>query len=213
MKLTKASRKYYGDNVWEFNLPAGHTCPFAKDCLLIADRQTGKQTKGCDMLYRCYAACSERYPAVRNVRWKNFDDLRKLKTCDSIADALSDMFTGKEKAIRIHGGGDFFNQKYFDSWLDVCRRMPSVEFWAFTKSIPYWVERKSEIPNNLILTASFGGTHDGLITTHGFKYCIVYPTTAMAMASGLQIDTDDTLARKSRRNFALVDNFQKKVDA
>jgi len=210
LKLTKASRSYYGDNVWEFNLPAGYTCPFAKDCLLKADRQTGKQTKGVDMVYRCYAACSERYPAVRNVRWKNFDDLRKLKTKDGITSALSSMFSGKEKAIRIHGGGDFYNQQYFDSWLDVCSRMPRVEFWAFTKSIPYWVKRMHAIPNNLVLIASYGGTHDGLIAEHGFKYCIVYPTTTMALASGLHIDTDDTLARKPSCNFALVDNYEKK---
>ena len=35
LKFTKSS-SFYGVPVWEFNLPAGHTFPFAKDCRTLA---------------------------------------------------------------------------------------------------------------------------------------------------------------------------------
>ena len=30
--------KYYKDKVYEFNIPAGHSCPYAVECLVKADR-------------------------------------------------------------------------------------------------------------------------------------------------------------------------------
>ena len=210
MKLIKANKKYYGDTVYEFNLPAGHSCPCACKCLTRADKQTGKQTAGEKRTFRCYAASAERFPAVRDSRWSNFDSLRQMKSKEDVVDALVAMFTGKEKAVRIHGSGDFFNQRYFDAWLEVCKAMPDVEFWAFTKSVPFWLARIGEIPDNLVLTASMGGTHDQLAIDNNFKTATVFLSTVEATASGLPIDTDDSQARIQDTNFALVDNYEKK---
>ena len=210
MKLTKANKKYYGDTVYEFNLPAGHSCPCACKCLTKADKETGRQTAGEQRVFRCYASSAERFPSARKSRWTNFDTLRQMKTKEKMVESLLAMFTGKEKAVRIHGSGDFFNQKYFDAWLEVCKALPSVEFWAFTKSVPYWVARIDEIPSNLVLTASIGGTHDRLATDSKLKTATVFMSTVEATASGLPIDNDDTQARIPDTNFALVDNYERK---
>lgn len=201
MKFVKNTR-YYTGVVYEWNLPTGTTCPFALECKVIVDRQTGKFDvyKG---QYRCYAASPERFPAVREHRWKNFDHVRvggKIEIPEKV------------KAIRIHASGDFFNQAYFDSWLELARNHPGIEMWAYTKSIGYWVKRIGEIPDNLILTASYGGRQDDLIEKYGLKNVKVYQTKE-DVPNDRPIDYNDDWARKKDINFALLDNMKNSKNA
>jgi len=111
------------------------------------------------------------------------------------------------KAVRIHASGDFFNQEYFDMWLDIAKENPTVEFWAYTKSLKYWVNRLNEIPENLTLTASYGGRNDELITEHNLKHSIVIQSKDGLKE--LPIDYNDDYARIKGVNFYLLDNFKK----
>jgi hypothetical protein len=189
--------KYYRDVVYEWNLPTGSTCPFALECKVTVDRLTGKFDikKG---QYRCYAASPERFPAVREHRWKNFELVKSGVKPTIPLDC---------KSIRIHAAGDFYNQEYFDMWLEIANENPEVEIWAYTKSLSYWVKRINEIPKNLILTASYGGRQDDLIEKHGLKNVIVYPN-AESVPKDRPIDNNDDWARKPNVNFALLDNMK-----
>lgn len=138
---------YYRGTVYEWNLPTGTTCPFAKECKVTVDRKSGKFDVESGQ-YRCYAAAPERFPGVRDHRWKNFE--RSLK-------GARPNFPKDARSIRIHASGDFFNQAYFDMWLLTAWANPRMEFWAYTKSLRYRVARLDRIPPNLILTASYGG--------------------------------------------------------
>ena len=193
-------KTYYPFPVHEFNLPAGHTCPFANECKVKVDRATGKFTtkKG---EYRCYAAMAERFPAVRNHRWGNFE---YIVACNPII-LPQDM-----KYCRIHGSGDFFAQWYFDEWVEICNENSHIMFWAFPKSVRYWVNRLDKIPKNLCLQASYGGLDDHLIAKHKLKFAKVFPSAVEARKAGLAIDTDDRLAMSGTKSFALIDNFSKK---
>jgi hypothetical protein len=195
---------YYKDKVYEFNLPAGHTCPQAQECLMKADRVTGKMTNGPKQEFRCYAAAAERFPAVRDARWKN---LELVKASKDVISLIMPHIPKKANRIRIHGSGDFFKQSYFDAWLEIARLNPDKLFWAFTKSVQFWVKRINDIPPNLILQASRGGKKDHLIEEHGLKSATVFRTLAAAKASGMPIDTDDHYACTNQGSFALVDNF------
>lgn len=187
--------KYYKGTVYEWNLPSGFTCPFALECLVKVDRQTGKfQDKS--TAYKCYSAIAERFPSCRESRWKNFDFLREGGV---------PVLPNKAKAVRIHASGDFYSQQYFDLWLEVCRMNPNVEFWAYTKSLKYWVNRLHAIPSNLTLTASRGGRHDHLIEEHGLKNVEVIKHASEA--NGRPIDVCDDQARIPNVNFCLIDNF------
>jgi len=197
MKFIK-KKTFYPFPVYEFNLPAGHSCPFARDCKIKVDRVTGKFDV-IGKVYRCYAAPSERFPGVRKARWDNLEDVIRNKKIDLPMDATH---------VRIHGSGDFFSQWYFDLWLDVCRKHPKVKFWAFTKSIRFWVERLKEIPPNLTLQASYGSIDDDLIAIHHLKFAKVFGDRDEAIASGLPIDYDDTYAMSGTQSFALLDNFK-----
>ena len=190
-------KTYYEGEVYEYNLPTGTTCPFAMECKVIVDKVTGKfnVTKG---QYRCYASSAERFPGVRNHRHNNFDFVKSggvpviPKGC---------------KAIRIHSSGDFFNQSYFDMWLKLAGENPDVEFWAYTKSLKYWINRLHDIPNNLILTASYGGKTDNLIEKFNLKNVKVYAEVE-EVPTNRPIDTNDHYARRPNVNFALLDNMK-----
>jgi len=195
MKFIK-NTKYYNGTVYEWNLPTGTTCPFALECKVTVDRETGKFDikRG---QYKCYAASAERFPAVRTHRWNNFEHVLNGGKPELPKDC---------KAVRIHASGDFYNQYYFDLWIQIANENPNVEFWAYTKSLKYWVNRINSIPSNLVLTASYGGKNDDLIELHNLKHVKVYKTIN-DVPIGIQIDSNDDLARTPLINFALLDNL------
>ena len=196
MKFIK-NTKYYDGVVYEWNLPTGHTCPFALECLVKVDKETGKfENKSND--YRCYAASAERFPAVRNHRWKNYD---------YVSNGNKPILPKDCKSVRIHSSGDFFNQKYFDMWVEIAKENPNGEFWAYTKSLKYWVNRINDIPDNFVLTASRGGRNDELIEKYNLKNVTIIKKRGNVDLS--LIDVNDNLARKKHLNFYLLDNFIK----
>ena len=66
--------------VAHISLPAGFTCPGAKECLTYANRKTRKLKDGPDTEFRCYAAGMEaRYPAYHDIVWHNFDLINQIR--------------------------------------------------------------------------------------------------------------------------------------
>ena len=192
--LVKNTTYYWHNPSWEFSLPAGATCPFAKECKVTVGEHCGKFLND-SQSFRCYAASAERFPAVRNSRWRNYRAV--------LAGIMPDL--SEATHIRIHMAGDFFSQDYFDRWLSVCWSHQATMFWAFTKSLPFWVARLDNIPPNLNLTASRGGTHDFMIERHGLKCATVYPC-AEDVPTGVPVDTNDFYAANGVQSFALIDN-------
>lgn len=188
-----------------FDLPAGYSCPFARACHSRADRVTGKITDGKHTEFRCYAASMEaRISNVRDKRWFNFEQLKRVKTRQGMTDLILASLLPMARIVRIHSSGDFFNQAYFDAWLAVAQQRPKTKFYAYTKALPFWLKRKADIPKNLVLTASYGGTHDHLIKEHKLRYALVVYSEQEAEKLGLQIDHDDSHAMKNGRSFALL---------
>ncbi len=218
-KLKKLAKKY-DVIVKTFSLPSGHSCPGAKECLSKADRVTGKVKDGKDTQFRCFQASLEAlYPSLRVSVWHNFELIkaalmsawrygRHQKT--AVADLICDSLPKKFDVMRVHVGGDFFNQVYFDAWMEVARRNPDKHFYAYTKSLNHWAPRLEEkfdghsIPSNFVLTASRGGKHDWLITEHGLKCAEVVFAEEEADAQQLEIDHDDSHAAFGKESFALL---------
>ena len=178
-KLRKVA-DYYGipkTHVVTFNLPSGWTCPGASDCKAKVTRE-GKLTQYGQ--FRCYMASMENfYPAKRNQVWRNFDAMRSAtnhgRTDQWILDALDNEFP-KAEIIRIHSGGDFFSQTYFNAWMKVAELRPKIRFYAYTKSLTYWLHyllRRSNsfesFPPNVKMIASRGGKYDTLIDKYWWR--------------------------------------------
>lgn len=190
-----------------FSLPAGWSCPFANECFSKANRETGKITDGKQCRFRCYAASEEaRLPNVRQSRWNNFEQL-KGKSTKQMAALIADMLQElprKVKKVRIHESGDFFSQRYFDAWLQIAIANPSLIFYAYTKSMKFWVERKDSLPDNFLITASKGGKRDDLIDLYALRFSEVVYSEQEAVDKGLEIDHDDSHAFSAGPSFALL---------
>lgn len=192
--LTKNIAYYWHVPTWEFSLPAGATCPFAKECKVIVGEHSGKFLND-SQSFRCYAASAERFPSARNSRWRNYR---------AVLSGIMPDLSGCTH-VRIHMAGDFFSQEYFDKWLSVCWSHRKTMFWAFTKSLPFWIARLDYIPPNLNLTASFGGVYDHLIGKYGLKHATVYKNIT-DVPHGVPVDTNDIYAANGQNSFALLDN-------
>lgn len=189
-----------------FSLPAGHTCPGAKDCQtsVVAVGDTRKIIDGEHQQFRCYAANAEvRLKDTFKLRQHNYGILRPHSmNRDVIVGILLDSMkaTGMKgiTKVRVHESGDYFTYSYFAAWMEVATAFPHLTFYSYTKSLPFLVRGKKEgiIPPNFIFTASKGGHFDRLIATNGFKSVTVTTTeaeTQAAMTLGGKFDHDDTL--------------------
>jgi hypothetical protein len=192
-----------GAEIFTFSLPAGWSCPGARDCLAKVGRNGGL-TDGKNTLFRCFAASAEAmYPSVRKSRWNNFDLLRG-KSCDEMAQLIGESLPANANLVRVHVSGDFFNADYFRAWMRVAADRPEIIFYAYTKSVKIWIENRDFVPANFHLTASYGGTHDELIKLHGLKTAIVVFSVEQSQKLGLEIDHDDSHAYASNASFALL---------
>jgi len=207
LKFSQGNSKL-GKHIHTISLLSGWSCPYAKDCLSKAhvDKDTGKKhlVDGKDTKFRCFSASQEvLYKNTYLQREHNFNLVKKLKK-DAIVTIIKDSMPKNATTIRIHVGGDFFNQEYFDAWLQVAKDMPDVLFYAYTKALVLWVKRIDEIPTNFKLNASKGGKNDDLIEKHNLKQAIVVYSEKQAEDLGLEIDHDDTHAYKDDKSFALL---------
>ena len=203
LKFNKGNAKL-GNNIFTFSLPAGYACPGAKDCLSRAGRHGSGIQDGLDTKFRCFAASDEvQYKNVRKQRWYNFD-LLKGKTTEQMTQLIEASLPKNASLIRVHVSGDFFNESYFDAWMEVARKNPLRTFYAYTKSLHLWVSKLGEIPKNFALNASRGGIHDWLIDAHNLKSAEVVFSHEEAKTKGLEIDHDDSHAYKSGKSFGLL---------
>lgn len=198
-----------GRKVAIFDMLAGHTCPFAKDCLSKAINLDGKRTieDGKDTKFRCYAASLEViYPAVYFAHEHNTKLIRKalLGGKQSVVDLITQSIPKWAEVIRVHSSGDFFHLAYFDAWLEIARNQPNRLFYAYTKATPFWVKRLDCIPSNFLLTASYGGKRDDLIVPNKLRSSLVVKTVAEAKKLKLPIDKSDICAATPGPSFALL---------
>ena len=138
LRFTFENAKLKG--IWHFSLPSGHTCPGAKSCKTFADKITGKimdAQKAVDgVIFRCYAAMDEaRRPNVRKTRWENFDLLKACKTTKAMAALIirSIKASGLRRGgtLRVHIGGDYFSQVYFNAWMKAASFFYRSLLWSF----------------------------------------------------------------------------------
>jgi len=139
----KKTAKLNNVRLFEFNLPAVSTCPFADTCkeICYADKGTFK------------------YPVVQAKYHSNYE-LTKNKDL-FIKVVQNEIIKKRIEYVRIHSSGDFYNLKYLKSWLEIARNNPNVIFYGYTKSVPLF--QNVDLPQNFIFCFSTGGKADHLI--------------------------------------------------
>ena len=205
LKFSRRNAKL-GLGVCSFSLPSGYTCPAALTCKSKAVRADGvtRVVDASSCKVRCFSASQEAlYPSVYNARQYNLEQLRACGSSEAMANLIHNSLPNY-KRIRIHVGGDFYSQAYFDAWCMVARREPHRLFYAYTKSLNYWIARYDTIPPNLVLTASYGGRYDDLIERFKLRSCRIVYSKDEATKLGLPIDHDDSHAQQPFGDFALL---------
>ena len=198
--------------IYSLDLLSGWSCPHAKDCLskaVVQDNGKRKIKDGKDTQFRCFSASQEvQYTNVYNSRKHNFDLLRNLHLEDMV-ELINGSLPKNAGIVRIHVAGDFFSQQYLDAWYIVALRNPKILFYAYTKSLRFWVGGVTEMPtlHNFVLTASYGGRDDHMIDEFNLRSAKVVFSEAEAEELGLAIDHDDSHAAKPSlrdNSFALL---------
>jgi Gene product 88 len=207
LKFAKGNAKL-DKEIHVFSLPAGWSCPGAKECVSKVFT-TGTKLRvedGKNIKFRCFAATQEAmYKNTYAQRRYNFELLRKTDGVVNKAKLLlSSMPESGTGIMRLHASGDFFSLEYFDAWAYVARCRPGWQFYGYTKSLPYWIARRDQIPPNLTLTASYGGQFDWAIQEYNLKHATVVFSEEEAAAMDYPIDHDDTYAMQKDTNFALL---------
>lgn len=218
LKFSTAGNAKLGKNITTFSLPPGITCRHAKDCFAkVVEDSNGKKklVVGKHTKFVCFAApLALVFPSLYMYTKSN---LEQLKECGNSVDKIEDLIKSsisvipgleKRKYFRVHVSGDFFSQSYFDAWMRVAKHFKDKVFYCYTKALPFLCDSNEPIPENFVITASRGGTHDSLIDKFPSKIkkeCVVVFHPDEAKKLGLKIDHDDSLAIDPNvKKFALL---------
>ena len=206
-----------GKKIYSFDLLSGWACPQADKCMSRAILVDGKRRiqDGPNTEFRCFSASQEVvYTNVYNLRKNNFDAIRDMLstrklTIEQIADEIQSALPKNAGIVRIHVAGDFFSRLYFQAWLRVAQKNPSILFYAYTKALNHWVDARTlvNLIPNIVLTASRGGRLDNFIDQYQLREAIVFNTIEEADDFNLPVDDDDSHAAipEDRDNsFALI---------
>jgi len=127
----------------------------------------------------------------------------KEKMANLIIKSMSHHGIDNTDIFRIHEAGDFFSQEYFDAWIEVAKKMPQTLFYAYTTSLPFWINRRNVVPKNFKLIASMDENNEQTILDNNLRYSRVVNDENEAKELGLPIDVDDMVAWGTEDNFAL----------
>jgi ferredoxin len=184
-KLKKSREN--GNMILSWSLPAGDTCINAGACRRI-----------------CYAKKGNfLYENVRNAHIKNY----KLSLSDEfvsviVAEVQKYARMYKNLYVRIHDAGDFYSEEYFDKWVSIALACPDVIFYGYTKMIRMLNSKRYDIPFNMTVIQSYGGTEDKSIDK---KYChAIVVKTADDVPEGYCVANDDDLTWEKTVCIALV---------
>jgi hypothetical protein len=215
LKFSKSNTKLDWPSL---SLPAGFTCPAATACKNFpakmgkrfsdgsAVKKASEKTK-----FQCYAAREQgQYPSLNKNVFSNLNllkDANKTGGVDGMANLIIESLENANftsKIFRIHEGGDFFSNSYFQAWIKVCQKFPEITFYTHTTSLTFWINNKSSVPKNMNLIASMDEENYNTIVDNGLRYSKVVFSEEEAINERLPIDYDDSLACCTNKNFALL---------
>ena len=171
-RKTKKASQLNNARVYEFNLPAISSCPFADACkqYCYADKGTYKYKAVQDKYNNSYALTKET-PAL----------FYKL--------VQKELIKKRVEFLRIHSSGDFYSLRYLKMWVTIARTNPSIIFYGYTKSVPLF--QHITPPSNFIFCFSTGGKMDHLIKKTDRRAVIFNSATELKKARFTDCSVND----------------------
>ena len=190
-KMKKTSLKNNA-KIFNFSIPAYKTksgkvtCPFAAACVKYCYAQKGNYT---------------RYPIVQEVQEKKYE-ISKQNNFNSLMNA--EIKKKKATHIRIHDSGDFYSVKYLQKWVQIAEYNPSIIFYAYTKSIKFFVDGLL-LPDNMKIIFSEGSKTDELINIKEHRHARIFKNIDLLNASGyIDASTNDLQAITENKKVGLI---------
>ncbi len=190
-KMKKTSLKNNA-KIFNFSIPAYKTksgkvtCPFAAACVKYCYAQKGNYT---------------RYPIVQEVQEKKYE-ISKQNNFNSLMNA--EIKKKKATHIRIHDSGDFYSIKYLAKWVQIAEYNPSIIFYAYTKSIKFFVDGLL-LPDNMKIIFSEGSKTDNLINAREHRHARIFKDIETLNASGyIDASENDLQAITENKKVGLI---------
>ena len=190
-KLKKTS-KLNNTKIFNFSIPAYKTkggkitCPFAKECVKYCYAQKGNYT---------------RFPIIQQLMEKKYN----LTKQNNFVELMTNEIKKKNaKYIRIHDSGDFYSVKYLQKWVDIATQNKEVIFYAYTKSIKFFINGL-KLPKNFKVIFSEGSKTDNLINVNKHRHARIFKDITTLLSAGyIDASNNDLLAITENKKVGLV---------
>ena len=177
--------------VLNFSLPAYKTitgktvCPFAKDCVKYCYAQKGNY----------------KYPSVI----KGLNNRYELsKTTYFVPKMNATIILERPTHVRIHDSGDFYSVAYLKKWVTIANDNKEVIFYAYTKSIKFFING-IKLPKNLKIIFSEGSKTDNLINVNKHRHARIFKSKELLAAAGyINASDNDLKAIQDNKKVGLV---------
>ena len=180
----KSTSKATGLRVFNFGIPAQDTCLWAGDC-----KKFCYASKGAYIWSNVKPAFERRLEATKQ---DNFPQVM-----------IAEIIKRKASVIRIHDSGDFYSREYLMKWFKIMEALPSVIFYAYSKSLP--LLKGEKLPANFTLIKSEGGKRDDLIDPSVDRHARIFKTEAELIAEGYaNASENDLIAIGSNPKIGLI---------
>ncbi len=190
-KIKKTSIKNNA-RIFNFSIPAyktksgKSTCPFAGGCQKYCYAQKGNYT---------------RFPIVQELMEQKY----KISKTNNFIPLMNEEIKKKKAThIRIHDSGDFYSPQYLQKWVDIATQNTNVIFYAYTKSIKFFVDGLL-LPKNLKVIFSEGSKTDNLINVKKHRHARIFKNKELLLAAGyINASDNDLKAITSNKKVGLV---------
>lgn len=190
-KMKKTSIKN-NTKIFNFSIPAYKTksgkvtCPFAAACVKYCYAKKGNYT---------------RFPIVQQLMEQKYE-ISKQTNFNSLMN--EEIRKKKAKYIRIHDSGDFYSIKYLQKWVQIAEYNKEVIFYAYTKSIKFFVDGLL-LPDNMKIIFSEGSKHDQLINVREHRHARIFKDLDTLNASGyIDASENDLKAITENKKVGLI---------
>lgn len=190
-KMRKTSKEN-NTKIFNFSIPAYKTkagkitCPFAKDCIKYCYAQKGNYT---------------RFPIIQELMEKKYEITKQ----DNFILLMNEEIQKKKaKYIRIHDSGDFYSVKYLNKWIQIAKDNKEVIFYAYTKSIKFFINGL-QLPKNFKVIFSEGSKTDNLINTSRHRHARIFKDITTLLSAGyIDASNNDLKAITENKKVGLV---------
>lgn len=163
-RISWGNSKLKADGIASFNIPPVSTCPARGACEKF-----------------CYATQGQQW--MKSGYKRRVAGFKATLDPDFVTLMTAELISERVRTMRIHDSGDFYSPEYLLKWAEIARRLPNVQFYAYTKQVVLFKKLASVLPDNIKLIQSLDGKFDRLIDT-AFPHARIFGTLSELHAAG-----------------------------